>query len=80
MEISKKELQAQVAKMERGVPVIQNGKFLVVVDLSNGEQTTTWFTLEELKRHLTKRAPDARKAALKKVSSNKKGFAKPARG
>ena len=30
--------------------------------------------------HLTKRAPDARKSALKKVSSNKKGSAKPARG
>ena len=29
---------------------------------------------------LTKRAPDARKSALKKVSSNKKGSAKPARG
>jgi hypothetical protein len=28
----------------------------------------------------TKRAPDARKSALKKVSSNKKGSAKPARG
>lgn len=29
---------------------------------------------------LTKRAPDARKSALKKVSSNKKGSTKPARG
>ncbi len=28
---------------------------------------------------LTKRSPDARKSALKKVSSNKKGSAKPAR-
>jgi len=28
----------------------------------------------------TKRAPDARKSAPKKVSSNKKGSAKPARG
>ena len=31
-------------------------------------------------RRPTKRAPDARKSALKKVSSNKKGSAKPARG
>lgn len=31
-------------------------------------------------KRLTKRAPDARKSALKKVSSNKKGSAKPARG
>lgn len=34
---------------------------------------------EQLQR-LTKRAPDARKSAPKKVSSNKKGSAKPARG
>ena len=31
-------------------------------------------------RRLTKRAPDARKSALKKVSSKSKGSAKPARG
>lgn len=36
--------------------------------------------LQELESRLTKRAPDARKSALKKVSSNKKGSAKPARG
>ena len=63
MEISEKELKANVAKMERGIPVIQNGKFMVVVDLSNGEQTTTWFTLAELLRHLTKYAPDVASAA-----------------
>lgn len=33
-----------------------------------------------IERGLTKRPPDARKSALKKVSSNKKGSAKPARG
>jgi hypothetical protein len=31
-------------------------------------------------RHLTKRAPDARKSAPKSRSKNKKGSAKPARG
>lgn len=36
--------------------------------------------MEKAKRRRTKRAPDARKSALKKVSSNKKGSAKPARG
>lgn len=34
----------------------------------------------KMARKLTKRSPDARKSAIKKVSSNKKGFAKPARG
>jgi hypothetical protein len=34
----------------------------------------------EYSRRPTQRAPDARKSALKKVSSNKKGSAKPARG
>jgi len=36
--------------------------------------------LNYAKRLLTQRVPDARKSASKKVSSNKKGSAKPARG
>lgn len=58
MQISDEELHRNTAKMERGIPVIKNGRFGVVVDTSDGEQTITWFTLEELKRHLTQRAPD----------------------
>ena len=69
MQISDEELHRNTAKMECGIPVIKNGRFGVVVDTSDGEQTITWFTLEELKRHLTKRAADVRKARRKKVSS-----------
>lgn len=39
-----------------------------------------WEISVEMKCALTKRAPDARKPAPKKVSSNKKGSVKPARG
>lgn len=66
MQISDKELHANLAKMEKGVPVMLNGKVKVVVDLIGGEQTTAWFTLEELKRHLTKRTVDFRQPSPRK--------------
>lgn len=51
---------------------------------SSVERTRAWERGKEQavkdRQRPTKRAPDARKSALKKVSSNKKGSAKPARG
>ena len=51
--------------------------------LNNNKEkwNTLWDKLERMQRDcLTQRVPDARKPALKKVSSNKKGSVKPARG
>jgi len=48
------------------------------VVLAKKQEATEY--LAKLERRPTKRAPDARKSALKNVSSNKKGSAKPACG
>ena len=44
------------------------------------EKVLQYYLDEDEIRHLTKRAPDARKFALKSRSKNNKGSAKPARG
>jgi hypothetical protein len=70
MKISKKELKENISKMERGTPVLRNdGAFLVVVDLAGGEQTTNFFTLQELESHLTQRAGDLAKESAKRALS-----------
>lgn len=56
------------SEMEQGKPVLRNdGAFLVVVDLADGEQTTTYFTLQELEIYLRDRAGDLAMASAKRA-------------
>lgn len=55
-----------------------NGKYVHINITREGVSELIKFLLVEAQP--TKRAPDARKSALKKVSSKSKGSVKPARG
>ena len=46
-------------------PKIKGNKVMCVAIDQSGEETTSWFTLEELETHLTKRAADSPKAGGK---------------
>ena len=55
------------AKWWHSTPKIVKGKFLCVAILPEGEETTNLFTLEELARFLTQRAPDRAEECEKHV-------------